>query len=251
MKKGIHFDDTFSPCTRLETLCIITVVAINNNWNISHADVPNAYLHEECENLIFTRLPKHWNKLMGDTLGKDGDIVVLVKTLYGTPHAGHRHLLQTPQWQTALPRPWHHQLRPSLQTHATQQQQNTTTSHNVRCHIQLHRLWSLLVWIHFLSQQLSVVMEIMHLLVCTMLTPHGQNHCLLSSTQHHTLGHTTSQTHSTTHVPTHTHAHGLINNDENHAQTTHHQLSKTFPPQILQNNGTSNRKHHKASIPIH
>ena len=57
MKKGIHFDDTFSPCTRLKMLRLITVVAINNNWNISHADVPNAYLHGECENLIFTRLP--------------------------------------------------------------------------------------------------------------------------------------------------------------------------------------------------
>ena len=90
MKKGIHFDDMFSPCTRLETLRLITVVAINNNWNISHADIPNAYLHEECENFIFTRLPKHWNKLMGDALSKDGNIVVLVKTLYSAPHAGRR-----------------------------------------------------------------------------------------------------------------------------------------------------------------
>ena len=200
-------------------------------------------------------------------------------------HQNEEILLQTPHWQTALPRPrnlnrhrfcsrfpctllqqpWHaslehaqiscgihcrhHQLRASLQTHATQQQQNTTTSHNVQCHIQLHRLWSLLVWIHFLSQQLSMVMEIMHILVCTMLTPHGRNHCLLSRTQHHTLGHTTSQTHSTTHIPTHTHAHGLTNNDENHARTTHHQLSKTLPPQILQNNGTPNRKHNKNWTP--
>ena len=34
MLKGIHFDDTFSPCSCLETLCIIVVVAVQRGWKM-------------------------------------------------------------------------------------------------------------------------------------------------------------------------------------------------------------------------
>ena len=34
MLKGIHFDDTFSPCSCLETLRIIVVVAVQRGWKM-------------------------------------------------------------------------------------------------------------------------------------------------------------------------------------------------------------------------
>jgi hypothetical protein len=88
MEKGIHFDQTYSPCTRLETIRLLIAIAVQRGWKVTHADVPNAYLHGKLDKLIFTRIPLGWNKIIGDTLGMDGDIVVLDKALYGTPNAG-------------------------------------------------------------------------------------------------------------------------------------------------------------------
>ena len=46
------------------------------------------YLHGKTKSLIFSHLPEGWNEFMGDSLGKDNDLVILNKTLYGAPHAG-------------------------------------------------------------------------------------------------------------------------------------------------------------------
>ena len=54
---------------------------------LTHADVSNACLNGEIEKLIFTHLSLHWNKINGDSLGKDGNVVVLHKALYKTPNA--------------------------------------------------------------------------------------------------------------------------------------------------------------------
>jgi hypothetical protein len=88
MKQGIHFDQTFSPCTRLETIRLMIAVAVQKGWKVTHADVPNAYLHGNLDRLVFTHLPLQWNKINGHDLGNDGDPVVLVKALYGAPNAG-------------------------------------------------------------------------------------------------------------------------------------------------------------------
>jgi hypothetical protein len=88
MKQGIHYDQTFSPCTRLETIRLMVAIAVQKGWKMTHADVPNAYLHGSMDRLVFTHLPLHWNKINGDSLGKDGDPVVLSKALYGAPNAG-------------------------------------------------------------------------------------------------------------------------------------------------------------------
>jgi hypothetical protein len=88
MKKGIHFEETYAPCTRLETVRLMMAIAVQKKWKVTHADVPNAYLHGNLDRLVFTHLPMGWNQLMGDELGKDGDPVVLDKALYGAPNAG-------------------------------------------------------------------------------------------------------------------------------------------------------------------
>ena len=88
MKEGIHYDKTFSPCTHLESVRMLVALASQKGWKLTHTDVPNAYLNGEMEKLVFTHLPLHWNKINGDSLGKDGDVVVLHKALYGAPNAG-------------------------------------------------------------------------------------------------------------------------------------------------------------------
>jgi len=88
MKKGIHYEESFSPCTRLETIRFMAAIAAQKGWKLTHADVPNAYLNGKLDRLIFTHLPLYWNEFMGDELGKDGDIVVLDQALYGAPNAG-------------------------------------------------------------------------------------------------------------------------------------------------------------------
>jgi hypothetical protein len=84
MKQGVHYEETFSPCTRLETIRLMIAIAVQKGWKMTHADVPNAYLHGSMDRLVFTHLPLHWNKINGDSLGKDGDPVVLSKALYGS-----------------------------------------------------------------------------------------------------------------------------------------------------------------------
>jgi len=88
MKKGTHFDETFAPYTRLETIHLLCAISTQKNWRIRHADVPNTYLHGKNDKLIFTRLPLHWNRFVDDIIRQDDDIIVLDKTLYGAPHAG-------------------------------------------------------------------------------------------------------------------------------------------------------------------
>ena len=39
------------------------------------------------DHLIVTHLTEGWNDACGDSLGKDGDLVILLKVLYGTPDA--------------------------------------------------------------------------------------------------------------------------------------------------------------------
>ena len=103
MKQGIDYDESFSPCTKLETVRLIQSLAIQHGWQAPiHADVPNAYLHGKMDRIVVTRVPLYWNKVIGSDLGKDGDLVILDKALYGAKNAGrawndviHKQLLST------------------------------------------------------------------------------------------------------------------------------------------------------------
>jgi len=88
MKKGIHYEDSFAPCTKLETLQLISAIASQKKWRIRHADIPHAYLHGKMDRLMFTHVPLYWNEIIGNNLGLDGSTIVLEKTLYSAPHAG-------------------------------------------------------------------------------------------------------------------------------------------------------------------
>jgi hypothetical protein len=89
MQQGVDFDSSFAPCARMATIRLLTALAVQNKWELLHGDVPNAYLNGKTQKLVLVRLPKHWNEVMGQELGNDGDPVICVKSLYGAPDAGH------------------------------------------------------------------------------------------------------------------------------------------------------------------
>ena len=87
MVKGIDFENTFAPCAKLATIRMIISIAVNYHWEVLHADVPNAFLNGNVEKLVLVKLPRLWNLVMGFNLGKDGDPVIMAKSVYGAPDA--------------------------------------------------------------------------------------------------------------------------------------------------------------------
>jgi len=82
MIKGIHYISTYSPSARLASIRFLVALCTMNGWRIIQADIPNAYLNGKCPKLIVVRLPKHWNEIIGNELGNDGEPVILVRSLY-------------------------------------------------------------------------------------------------------------------------------------------------------------------------
>ena len=72
----------------MATIQTLIAIATQHNWTVYHADIPNAYLNGTLDHIIITRLPEGWNTACGDALSKDGDLVILLKALYGTPDTG-------------------------------------------------------------------------------------------------------------------------------------------------------------------
>jgi hypothetical protein len=88
MDKGIDYTHTYSPCARQESIRLLLAISVQMNWIVKHIDLPNAYVNAPTEKEIFVTLPLGWNRVKGFSLGKDGDPVVLLKALYGSPDAG-------------------------------------------------------------------------------------------------------------------------------------------------------------------
>ena len=88
MRQGIDYDRTFAPCARMTTIRMIVILAVRWNWEVVHSDVPNAYLNGNTEHTVIVKLPRMWMEIMGSELGKDGDEVLMGKSLYGAPDAG-------------------------------------------------------------------------------------------------------------------------------------------------------------------
>ena len=95
MVKGVDFDKTFAPCAKLASVRMIISIAVHYGWMVIHADVPNAFLNGDVQKLVLVKLPVLWNQIMGDELGKDGDPVIMAKSVYGAPDASRN-------WNTSL-----------------------------------------------------------------------------------------------------------------------------------------------------
>jgi hypothetical protein len=88
MEQGVDYFYTHSPTARHATVRLTISWAVQNEWEVLHYDIPNAYLNGKQETLVVIRIPEGWNRIMGNELGKDGDPVIMSMSIYGAPNAG-------------------------------------------------------------------------------------------------------------------------------------------------------------------
>ena len=88
MEKGVDYDKTFAPCARMTTVRMVVAYAVALGWNVTHSDVPNAYLNGKTPHLVVIKLPPMWTEIVGNEIGNNGDPAIMANSLYGAPDAG-------------------------------------------------------------------------------------------------------------------------------------------------------------------
>ena len=79
--EGIDFTETFSPTARMESIRMLTQVAVQNDWSLHQMDVKAAYLHAPIECDVYVKSPPGYQK-SPTTVWK------LNKSLYGLRQSG-------------------------------------------------------------------------------------------------------------------------------------------------------------------
>jgi hypothetical protein len=82
-KKGINYNETFSPTLRSETIRYLISYAVHVNLELHHLDVETAYLNGDVDEEIYMKLPEGFNQ-------RETKIAKLSKALYGLKQAGRR-----------------------------------------------------------------------------------------------------------------------------------------------------------------
>ena len=88
MEKGVDYDKTFAPCARMVTVHMVIAYATAFGWDVTHSNVPNAYLNGKTPHLVIIKLPPMWTEIVGDEVGKNGDPAIMVHSLYGASDVG-------------------------------------------------------------------------------------------------------------------------------------------------------------------
>ena len=78
---GVDYKETFAPTLKQDTIRIITVLAVQNNFNIKQIDINSAYLNAPLKEVIYMKTPEG-DPLYGKSFWK------LNKALYGLKQAG-------------------------------------------------------------------------------------------------------------------------------------------------------------------
>jgi Reverse transcriptase (RNA-dependent DNA polymerase)/Integrase core domain/GAG-pre-integrase domain len=81
-QQGIDFDDVFAPVTRMETIRLIAVVAVQQGWLLHHMDVKCAFLNGELKEEVYVMQPPGF-----EVKGKEQHVLRLHKALYGLKQA--------------------------------------------------------------------------------------------------------------------------------------------------------------------
>jgi len=89
---GVDYKEMFAPVTRLETLRMIFVLAVEKDWEIRQVNVKNAYLYGDLDEEIYMEVPEGMDI-------PEGKVFYLIKALYGLKQAG---------------RAWYHKLKSVL-----------------------------------------------------------------------------------------------------------------------------------------
>ena len=85
-KKGIDFDEIFSPVVKMSSICVALGMAASMDLEVEQLDVKTTFLHGELEEEIYIKQPEGF-----EVEGKEQLVCKLKKSLYG--------LKQTPiQW---------------------------------------------------------------------------------------------------------------------------------------------------------
>jgi Reverse transcriptase (RNA-dependent DNA polymerase) len=81
-QQGIDFDDVFAPVTRMETIRLIVVVAVQQGWLLHHMDVKCVFLNGELKEEVYVMQPPGF-----EVKGKEQHVLRLHKALYGLKQA--------------------------------------------------------------------------------------------------------------------------------------------------------------------
>jgi hypothetical protein len=90
---GIDFDETYSPVARLETTRVFFARAAQYEWKIHQMDVDTAYLNATLDHTIYMKPPQGFRAdeevlCPPDYVCKRGEVLQLMKAIYGTKQAG-------------------------------------------------------------------------------------------------------------------------------------------------------------------
>ena len=89
-KRGLDYDETFSPVVRFESLRTIIALAVNNGMKLHQMYVTTAFLNSELEEEVYMKQPEGFI-----VKGKEDFVCKLKRSIYG--------LKQSPRcWNSAL-----------------------------------------------------------------------------------------------------------------------------------------------------
>jgi hypothetical protein len=87
MRERVDYDLTFALVAHMSSIRLLIAFACHNRWKVYQTDYPNAYLNGFSQKTVLVSIPKHWNELVNDDLGKDGEPIIFEKSLYSVPNA--------------------------------------------------------------------------------------------------------------------------------------------------------------------
>ena len=81
-KKGVDYEESFSPVARIETIRIVIALACAKGYTIHQLDIKLAYINGDMDTLVYMEQPAGFHN------GDNDQVCLLLKSLYGLKQAG-------------------------------------------------------------------------------------------------------------------------------------------------------------------
>ena len=75
--EGIDYKETFAPITRLDSVCLLLMIAVLLDLDIHHIDIKSAYLYGDLDEEIYMDQLKGFN-----VAGKENQVCLLKKMIH-------------------------------------------------------------------------------------------------------------------------------------------------------------------------